>query len=78
MLAAELAGLLPALSAAEALRVTMLHSVAGRLVDGGLIQGRSFVSRIIWGQWWRLLAVGHEPVRGKFRWRIMVCCFWMN
>ena len=78
MLAAELAGLLPALSAAEALRVTMLHSVAGRLVDGGLIQGRPFVSRIIWGQWWRLLAVGHEPVRGKFRWRIMVCCFWMN
>ena len=42
MLAARLAGLLPALSAAEALQVTMLHSVAGRLVDGGLIQARPF------------------------------------
>ena len=29
MLAAQLGGLLPALSAAEALQVTMLHSVAG-------------------------------------------------
>ena len=37
MLATRLAELLPALSAAEALQVTMLHSVAGRLVDGGLI-----------------------------------------
>jgi len=42
MLAARLARLLPALSAAEALHVTMLHSVAGRLVDGGLIQARPF------------------------------------
>ena len=73
MLAADLAGLLPALSAAEALQVTMLHSVAGRLVDGGLIQARPFVSRIIWRQWRRLLAVGHELVRGKFRWRIIAC-----
>ena len=78
LLAAELTGLLPVLSAAEALRITMLHSVAGRLVDGGLIQARPFVSRIIWRHWRRLLAVGHEPVWGKFRWRIMVCCFWMN
>ena len=42
MLAARLAGLLPALSAAEALQVTMLHSVAERLVDDGLIQARPF------------------------------------
>ena len=42
LLAARLAGLLPALSAAEALQVTVLHSVAGRLVDGGLIQARPF------------------------------------
>jgi magnesium chelatase family protein len=42
MLAARLAGLLLALSAAEALQVTMLHSVAGQLVDGGLIQTRPF------------------------------------
>ena len=42
MLAARFVGLLPVLSAAEALQVTMLHSVAGRLVDGGLIQARPF------------------------------------
>jgi len=42
MLAARLAGLLPPLSAAEALQVTMLHSVAGQLADGGLIQDRPF------------------------------------
>jgi predicted ATPase with chaperone activity len=35
LMGARLAGLLPALSTAEALQVTMLHSVAGRLVDGG-------------------------------------------
>jgi magnesium chelatase family protein len=40
MLAARLDGLLPTLSTAEALQVDMLHSVAGRLVDGGLIQAR--------------------------------------
>ena len=42
MLATRLAGLLPALSAAEALQVIMLHSVVGRLVDGGLIQAWPF------------------------------------
>lgn len=42
MLAARLAGLLPPLSAAEALDVTMLHSVSGQLVDGGLIHTRPF------------------------------------
>ena len=42
MLAARLGGLLPALSAAEALQVTMLHSVAGQLGDGGLIRTRPF------------------------------------
>jgi magnesium chelatase family protein len=40
MLAARLAGLLPALSAAEVLQVNMLHLVVGRLVDGRLIQAR--------------------------------------
>ena len=24
------------------------------------------------------VVLGDEPVREKFRWRIMVCCFWMN
>ena len=42
MLAVRLAGLLPALSAAEVLQVTMLHSVAERLVDDGLMQARVF------------------------------------
>ena len=42
MLAARLAGLLLPLSPAEALEVTMLHSVAGNLTEGCLIQNRPF------------------------------------
>jgi len=42
MLAARLPGLLPPLSAAEALEVTMIHSVAGKLEDGNLILNRPF------------------------------------
>ncbi len=42
MLAARLAGLLPPLNPAEALEATMLHSVAGNLTEGGLIQNRPF------------------------------------
>ena len=38
MLASQLAGLLPLLSLAEMPEVTMLHSVAGNLTEGGLIQ----------------------------------------
>lgn len=42
MLAARLPGLLPPLAADEALQVTMLHSIAGQLLDGGLIRTRPF------------------------------------
>ena len=42
MLAARLPGLSPPLSPREALDVTMLHSVAGTLPAGGLIQTRPF------------------------------------
>ena len=42
MLASRLGRLLPALSAAEALQVTILHLVAGQLGDGGLIRTRPF------------------------------------
>jgi magnesium chelatase family protein len=42
MLAARLPGLLPPLTPREALEVTMLHSVAGQLSAGGLIQSRPF------------------------------------
>ena len=42
MLAARLAGLLPPLGPAEAVEVTMLHSVAGNLNEGGLIQNWPF------------------------------------
>ena len=42
MLAARLAGLLPPLNPAEALEVTMLHSVAGNSTEGGLIPTRPF------------------------------------
>ena len=42
MLAARLPGLLPPLTPKEALDVTMLHSVAGQLPEGGLVQSRPY------------------------------------
>lgn len=42
MLAQRLPGLLPPLDPAEALEVSMIHSVAGILPDGGLIRRRPF------------------------------------
>jgi magnesium chelatase family protein len=42
MPASRLAGLLLLLSLAEVLEVTMLHSVAGNLTEGGLIQNQPF------------------------------------
>jgi len=42
MLAARLAGLLPPLDPAEALEVSMIHSVAGLLEDGCLLRRRPF------------------------------------
>ncbi|MGE5478426.1 MAG: YifB family Mg chelatase-like AAA ATPase [Bacteroidales bacterium] len=42
MLAARLPGLLPPLGPAEALEVSMIHSVAGQLADGKLLSQRPF------------------------------------
>lgn len=42
MLAARLPGLLPSLEPAEALEVSMVHSVAGQLQDGRLLRRRPF------------------------------------
>jgi magnesium chelatase family protein len=42
MLAGKFPGLLPPLSPREALDVTMLHSIAGQLATGGLVQSRPF------------------------------------
>ena len=42
MLAARLPGLLPPLSAAEALEVSMIHSLAGQLPGGGILRQRPF------------------------------------
>jgi magnesium chelatase family protein len=42
MLAARLPGILPPLSAAEALETSMIHSLAGLLTDGGISRSRPF------------------------------------
>jgi magnesium chelatase family protein len=42
MLAQRLAGLLPPLDPAEALEVSMIHSLAGALAEGGLLRRRPF------------------------------------
>jgi magnesium chelatase family protein len=63
MLATRLAGLLPPLGPAEAPEVTIFHSIAGNLTEGGLIQNRPFrepyhsTSMAVW----RVPVVGHPP-----------------
>lgn len=42
MLAARLPGILPPMSATEALEVSMIHSVAGLMIDSGLSHARPF------------------------------------
>ncbi|MBT6121913.1 MAG: YifB family Mg chelatase-like AAA ATPase [Candidatus Puniceispirillum sp.] len=42
MLAARLPGLLPPLTPEQALQVTMIHSIAGQLSEGGLVRDRPF------------------------------------
>ncbi len=42
MLAQRLPGLLPPLDAAEALEVSMIHSLAGQLSEDGLVRRRPF------------------------------------
>lgn len=42
MLASRLPGILPELTAEEALEVTMIHSVAGKLLEGQLLKDRPF------------------------------------
>ena len=42
MLAARMTGILPSLAPDEALEVSMIHSIAGQLKNGGLIQQRPF------------------------------------
>ena len=42
MLASRIPGLLPPMTAAEALEVSMIHSVAGHLEDGAILQRRPF------------------------------------
>lgn len=42
MLASRLPGLLPPLSAAEALELSMIHSVAGQLTEGAVLSARPF------------------------------------
>ena len=62
-----LTSLLPALDAREALEVTMLHSVAGQLKAGGLIQKCPFVNHIIQRPWQRRSVAAHGPSQEKFR-----------
>jgi magnesium chelatase family protein len=53
MLAQRLPGLLPPLEPAEALEVSMIHSVAGMLEQGGLLRRRPFRDRTTRRRWRR-------------------------
>ncbi len=78
MLASRLPGILPEISATEALEsaaIASISSVALVQKPGGRFH---FARRIIVAQVLHSLAVGVRRVRVKFHWRIMVFCFWMN
>ncbi len=74
MLAARLPGLLPPLEPAEALEVSMIHSVAGLLDGGRLMRRRLFAIRIIPPRRRRWSAVGCAHDRARSAWRIVACC----
>jgi magnesium chelatase family protein len=78
MLAARLPGLLPPLSPREAQDVTMLHSIAGQLPSGGLIQTRPFRDPHHSASMAALLAAGRVLSRAKLPCRIAGFCFWMS
>lgn len=71
MLAARLPGILPPLSPEEALEVSMVHSVAGALKDGGLLRRRPFRDPHHSAS---VPACGRVPE--KFPWPIMAFFFW--
>ncbi len=79
VLAARLAGILPPLSAAEALEVSMIHSVSGLLSDGGLLRQRAaFRDPHHSASLPALVGGGTRASRGKYPWRTRACCSWTS
>ena len=78
MLAARLPGILPPLSAAEALETSMVHSLSGLLDEGGFHAIVRFANPITPRQWRRLWAGGVGQSRVRFLWPITAYCSWMN
>lgn len=78
MLAARLPGILPPLTAVEALETSMIQSLCGLLDEGGINRTRPFGNRIIRPQWQPLSAGAKVPSPVRSLWRITACCSWMS
>lgn len=65
MLAQALAGILPALSPKEALETSIIHSFAGTLPEGGLIQERPYRAPHHSASLAGLIGGGHKPKPGE-------------
>ena len=72
MLASCLPGILPPLSPREALDVSMIHSLAGTLPEGGLLKARPFRDPHHSASLPALIGGGHKVKPGRCLWRITV------
>lgn len=74
MLAQRLPGLLPPLDPAEALEVSMIHSIAGELKEGALVQRRPFRDPHHSASIAALVGGGWRAKPGRSRSRTWACC----
>lgn len=78
MLAARLPSILPPLQPRELLEVSMIHSVAGLILDGALTDRRPFRSPHHSASMAALTGGAFRPNPAKSAWRITACFFSMN
>ena len=78
MLAARLAGILPPLSAAEALETSMIHSLAGLLSEGGISRSRPFREPHHTASMAAIVGGVRVQNRVKSVWPIMAFCSWTS
>ena len=78
MLAARLPGILPPLTAAEALDTSMIHSLAGLIEEGGISRARRSANRTTPPPWPPSWAAGAAPRRAKSASRITASSSWTS
>jgi hypothetical protein len=79
MLAQRLTTILPAMTLAEALETTRIHSAAGLSGDRtALVTSRPRRAPLIRSRMWGWSAGGMCRCRARYRWRTTACASWMN